>query len=118
MRRRSAALLADAARQLTWRQALGRPRRLVPPRLLAGRVPARGAGRARGGRLEGAPAPRSGPLPPPSEDRVFRAAGHARSADDPELWSCADDGLLFLFDLHGFSQIARDPFWEEIVERW
>src|SRR3954465_3899546 len=108
MRRRSAALLADASRRLTWRQALGRPRRLVPPRLLAGRLPATGDFQALAGGLEGDPAPQSGPLPPPSEDRVFRAAGRARSADDPELWSCADDGLLFLFDLHGFSQIARD----------
>ncbi|MEA2411845.1 MAG: hypothetical protein QOC77_2406 [Thermoleophilaceae bacterium] len=119
MRARSAALLADAARQLTARQALHRPRRLVPPRLLAGAAPPPGEFAPLAGGLAVDTAPQSGPLPPPAEDRVFRAFGRSRSADDPGLWTRTDDGLLFLFHLHGFSELAPGgAFWVEMVERW
>jgi hypothetical protein len=118
MRARSAALLADAARQLTWRQAIHRPRRLVPPRLLAGTAPSTPVFQPLARGLGGERAPQSGPQPPPVEEGVFRAFGRSRRADDPELFTRARDGLLFLFHLHGFSELAGGPFWEAIVARW
>ena len=118
MRARSAALLADAARQLTWRQAIYRPRRLVPPRLLAGAAPEPAPFQPLAAGLAGEWAPQSGPQPAPFEDGVFRAFGRSRRADDPGLFSRADDGLLFLFHLHGFSELGGGPFWEGIVARW
>src|SRR4051794_23601193 len=118
MRARSAALLADAARQLTWRQALARPRRLVPPRVLAGSAPAGAPFKPPAGAIVVDEAPQSGPLPSPAEDGVFRAFGRSRAADDPGLWQRPDDGLLFLFHLHGFSRIQAGGFWEGVVARW
>jgi uncharacterized heparinase superfamily protein len=123
-----ARLLADAARQVTWRQALGRPRRLLHPAVLAGRSPGTTTFEplARGLAVE--EAPQSGPLPPPHLDGTFRAVGREREARDPELWSGTGDGLLFLFHLHGFSDLARytagersgdgDAFWTGVLERW
>lgn len=124
-----AELLVEATRQLTWRQALNRPRRAVPARLLAGSRP---EGRrpfvplAAGLGVE--QAPQSGPLPPPHCDRAFRAVGRERSADDPELWTASRDGALFLFHLHGFSDLARytagarsapgDEFWAGQIADW
>lgn len=118
MRVRSAALLGDAARQLTWRQAIHRPRRLVPPRLLAGAPPSTPAFQPLARGLGGERAPQSGPQPPPSEEGVFRAFGRSRAAGDPELFTSRGDGLLFLFHLHGFSELRGGPFWEEILARW
>lgn len=73
-------------------------------------------------------APQSGPTPPPHEDGTFRAVGVSRAVGSPNFWSNSEDGLLFLFHLHGFEALARyaagersavgDAFWEDMVRSW
>ncbi len=73
-------------------------------------------------------APQSGPTPPPHEDGTFRAVGVSRDVASPDFWSNSEDGLLFLFHLHGFEALARyaagersavgDTFWEDVVRSW
>lgn len=111
------------------RQLLARPRRLVPARLLAlppdrgghGWLPA-AYGLGVGG------APQSGPQPAPHTDGVFRAVGSARSFSAETFWADEDDGLLFLFYLHGFADLAAyaagaptdagDRFWCDVLDSW
>lgn len=67
-------------------------------------------------------------MPPPHLDGVFRAFGRERDAAAPDLWSDPSDGLLFLFHLHGFADLAAyaagarseagDAFWVEVLEDW
>jgi hypothetical protein len=112
------------------RQLAFRARRLIPPGVLAlglsdlggqeWRALAQGVGRE--------VAPQSGPLPPPHETGSFAAVGAEREVDDERLWTDDRDGLLFLFHLHGFSDLARyvagtrdaagDAFWSGVVARW
>jgi hypothetical protein len=121
---------ADAIRNMRARQLVFRARRLVPPPALAVGLPvaptmdwrrlARGVG------VE--VAPQSGPQPAPHRTGRFVAVGTERDARDQALWTDDRNGLLFLFHLHGFSDLARyvagardreaDEFWSEILERW
>lgn len=132
MRLDRAALYLEAARHATPSQIAGRARRVVPPNWLA-----RGADPQISPALEiavglGAPsAPQWGPVPQPAPDGVFTAAGARRTfaADAPAFWSDDSDGLLFLFAIHGFAELARyvsegertaagDAFWSGVVEDW
>jgi hypothetical protein len=103
-------LYADAVRAMQLRQAVGRARRLVPPRLLlAGSAPARGGefhAFARG--LAAEAASQSAPSPAAHDARAFASVG-ARRAFSPSrgFWLDDSDGLLFLFQLHGFAELPR-----------
>lgn len=113
----------DAARTLRPTQVLHRPRRLIPPRILA-------TGPSAARPLQPLPeglgveaAPQFGPQAPPHLDATFRAAGARRSFPAIDFWTDESDGLLFLFHLHGFADLPRAPrearpFWEEVVENW
>src|SRR5688500_17402552 len=108
MRLGTAALYLDAGRRMRPRQLLGRARRLVPPAALAvgtGRNEA--AWRPVAAGLGADPAPQSGPVPPPDETGVFSAVGASRSLGARGFWRDERDGLLFLFHLHGFTELAR-----------
>ena len=107
--------MGAAARYAYWvrharaRQLLARPRRLVPPRLLAAGL--RDAPdveiRALAAGLGVDPAPQSGPTPPPHETGSFEAYGTVRRFGDDRFWRDDADGLLFLFHLHGFARLAE-----------
>ena len=103
-------LYADAARAMQWRQAVGRARRLVPPRLLlAGSAPARvGEFHALARGLAAEAASQSAPSPAAHDARAFAAVG-VRKAFSPSraFWLDDSDGLLFLFQLHGFTELPR-----------
>jgi hypothetical protein len=118
----------DAARSMRSRQLTARPRRLLPPSLLA-------FGSSRGDgwqglatRLAVEAAPQSGPQRSPEADRVFRAVGRSRTHPAHAFWTDTTDGLLFLFHLHGFAPLARyvaggrsaegDAFWESVLADW
>lgn len=121
---------ADAMRNMRLRQLIFRARRLVPPQALAVGLPVAKSGAwrrvARGVGVE--VAPQSGPQPAPHLTGRFAAVGAERETSDHGLWTDARDGLLFLFHLHGFSDLARylagprdqtgDDFWTAILERW
>ena len=124
--------LLDAVRALRPRQVLSRPRRLVPPRLLAARLDERdppGWAPLAGG-LGVQSAPQSGPQDPPHQSGRLAAVGLSRAPSDRDLWIVpdADDGLLFAFTLHGFDGLADyaagartpegDRFWAAVLERW
>jgi uncharacterized heparinase superfamily protein len=121
----------DAVLGLQPRQIAFRPRRAVPPRLLAlgladedapgWRPLAAGAGRVS--------APQSGPTEPPHLSGTFAAVGTARPAGGADTWaSTGPDDLLFSFTVHGFDELprylagARDPrgdaFWAGVVGDW
>jgi hypothetical protein len=120
----------DAVKNMRAKQLAYRVRRLVPVQGLAagiGEKPPPGwqpAGLGIGVEV----APSTGPRRPPHRDAVFRAFGIERSADDPALWSNASDGLLFLFHLHGFQDLAdyaastpsgaADEFWSQVTGSW
>src|SRR5438270_312382 len=122
-----AGLYLDAARNMRAGQVLGRVRRLVPPAVLAAGLraepPPRLSPVAAG--LGVQEAPQSGPVTPPAEDGVFRGAGAERAFPDGQFWIDGCDGLLFLFHLHGFAELARyvagdrstegDRFWRGVV---
>ncbi len=124
-------LYADAARAMQWRQAVGRARRLVPPRLLlAGSVPARvGEFHALAQGLAAEAASQSAPSPAAHDAQAFAAVG-ARRAFSPSraFWLDDSDGLLFLFQLHGFAELPRAldghdsssalPFWSGVISSW
>jgi uncharacterized heparinase superfamily protein len=67
-------------------------------------------------------------VPPPHEARAFSAVGASRSFPAPGFWKDPSDGLLFLFELHGFAALARyatervtpagAAFWAGVVESW
>jgi uncharacterized heparinase superfamily protein len=125
-----------AARYLYWarharaRQLLARPRRAVPPRLLAaGLRDARNVVvRPLAAGLGVDPAPQSGPTPPPHETGAFDAYGVVRSFGGEHFWRDDADGLLYLFHLHGFERLAEyaagarsaegNAFWERVVGDW
>ena len=117
----------DAARSVRPRQLLHRPRRALPPGLLAAGSPAQGWVPLAAG-LGVDPAPQSGPVPEPAEAGIFHAVGAQRAAGDPGLWTDPRDGLLFLFHLHAFGELARyaaaprstagDVFWEGVLRSW
>ena len=111
----------DAARSARPKQVLHRPRRLLPPGLLAAGTPATGWSPLAAG-LGVDPAPQGGPAPDPAGTGVFEAVGVQRDASDPGLWTDTRDGLLFLFHLHGFADLARSPapsdFWTRTVAGW
>ena len=127
-------LYADAVRAMQWHQALGRARRLIPPRvLLAGAAPTR-VGKfhplAKG--LAAEAASQSAPSPAAHDVQEFAAVG-ARRAFSPSraFWSDDSDGLLFLFQLHGFAELPSvldgldgldDPrvpaFWSGVITSW
>ncbi len=124
-------LYADAARAMQWRQAVGRARRLVPPRLLhAGSAPARvGEFHALAKGLAAEAASQSAPSPAAHDAGAFAAVG-ARRAFFPSRAFWLDDsaGLLFLFQLHGFAELPRAleghdssralPFWSGVIASW
>jgi Heparinase II/III-like protein/Heparinase II/III N-terminus len=116
---------------MQWRQALGRARRLIPPRvLMAGSAPAR-VGKfhplARG--LTAEAVSQSGPSPAAHGTQQFAAVGASRRfSPSRAFWSDDADGLLFLFQLHGFAQLPsvldglddhRVPaFWSRVIASW
>ena len=123
-----AALYIDAARRVRTRQAAGRLRRLIPPRVRAAAV-----GKPSGWRPAAAGVGASAPAqsqasPSPHSDRMFRAFGGERIFDEGRFWDDDSDGLLFLFHLHGFERMAEyfagersstgDGFWGEVVGSW
>lgn len=129
-------LYLDALRHMRPRQLAHRPRRLLPPKVLALGLDLMDAPAfapiAEGLGVE--PAPQSGPTTPPHEESTFLAVGRERSFGDgatsagPDFWRDPTDGLLFLFHLHGFAPLAAyaagertpagDRFWAEVLESW
>lgn len=74
------------------------------------------------------PAPQSGAAPPPETAGAFTTVGRSRKFPREAFWSDSSDGLLFLFHLHGFEDLAAyaasagspagDEFWAAVVESW
>ncbi len=130
MRILAARRYADAARNLRARQIVYRARRLAPAQVLAVGLPER-TPHARADHAAGlfaAAAAMSGPQSPPHLSARFCSSGRERCWGAPLFWSDKRDGLLFLFQLHGFGDLAdylagpRDPhgdaFWREVIEDW
>ena len=129
-------LYLDALRHMHPRQLAHRPRRLLPPSVLAlGLEPAGAPSFAPiAGGLGAEAAPQSGPTTPPHEEGTFFAVGRKRrfgyraTGAGPGFWRDPTDGLLFLFHLHGFGPLATyaagertpagDRFWAEVLESW
>ena len=119
----------SALRQAEPRQLLWRPRRLIPPRMLAaGRAGGDAAARPVAAGLGVDPAPQSGPHPAPAEAGAFTAVGATRRFPSTGFWDDPSDGQLFLFHLHGFSDLASyaagertdegDGFWSAVIASW
>lgn len=120
----------DALVHMRAGQLAHRLRRVVPVRMLAvgtaRAAPQRWRGAALGLGVEVAPS--SGQQPPPHLDGVYRAVGGERTWGAPRYWTDPRDGLLFLFHLHGFAELARyasgppseagDRYWEAVVANW
>src|SRR5688500_2422347 len=111
------------------RQVAWRARRLVPPRLLAAglRESADVGWRRLPPGLGVNPAPQVGDGQPPHRNRTFHAVGASRPFPSPGFWREGADGMLFLFHLHGFEDLAAyaaagddsgDDFWADVVESW
>jgi hypothetical protein len=125
---RTADRYLDAARSMRPRQFASRPRRLVPPAVLALGHRDGDGWRGLAGGLAVDRAPQSGPEAGPEVDRTFRAFGRSRVHPGRTFWSDPADGLLFLFHLHGFAALASyaagdrddagDAFWESVLEDW
>jgi Heparinase II/III-like protein/Heparinase II/III N-terminus len=124
-------LYTDAFRAVRFRQAVGRARRLVPPRLLmAGAAPARVTEfHAIAGGLLAEATSQSAPSRAAHEAQAFTAVGATRAfSPSRAFWSDRSDGLLFLFHLHGFAELptALDgqalssalPFWSRVITSW
>ena len=121
---------ADALVHMRPGQLAHRLRRVVPIRVLAvgtaSSTPRPFRGVALGLGLEAAPS--SGEQPPPHLDGVYRAVGANRTWGAPGYWTDSRDGLLFLFHLHGFAELARygsrpptasgDRYWEGVIADW
>jgi hypothetical protein len=121
---------ADALVHMRPGQLAHRLRRLVPVRVLAVRTEStmsQGWRRvALGLGVEAAPS--SGEQPPPHLDGVYRAVGAERTWGAADYWTDSRDGLLFLFHLHGFAELARyasgppsesgDRYWEAVIADW
>jgi Heparinase II/III-like protein/Heparinase II/III N-terminus len=113
------------------RQAVGRTRRLVPPRvLMVGAAPgyANEFHPAAAGLLAEAAA-QSAPSWAAHETQAFTAVGATRAfSPSPAFWLDRSYGLLFLFQLHGFAALPRAiayedgsralPFWSHVVTSW
>jgi len=125
------ALRADALRAMRLRQAVGRARRLVPPRLLmVGAVPARvGEFRALARGLTAEAASQSAPNRAAHDAQAFAAVGATRAfSPSRAFWLDDTDGLLFLFHLHSFVELPRVldgdasscvlPFWSRVLTSW
>jgi hypothetical protein len=118
----------DAARNMRASQLLHRPRRLLPPAWLAAGRSRPGAWRSAAAGLGVDPAPQSGPQPAPAESGTFSAVGSRRAFPAQGFWTDERDGLLFLFHLHGFGDLARyaagtrtaagDAFWAAVLGDW
>ncbi len=107
-----------------------RARRLVPPAILALGLSENAAAdlapHAAG--LFASAVPAWGVGPPPAQTRRFTAAGATRAWGASDFWEDSSDGLLFLFALHGFDELARyaararsasaDEFWGEVLADW
>jgi hypothetical protein len=121
-------LYDDALVNLRVRQLAYRPRRLLPIGLLAAgtreRAPTAWAPLAGGLGVDGAP--QSGPVAAAQRTGCFRAVGgRGHFLDEGSFWQPGDDGLLFAFHLHGFSELARhaqsvacaadDAFWGSLA---
>lgn len=126
---RKLGLYADAVRHAQARQLIGRLRRGIPPRLLAAGLdssPTSWLPLAAGTGARSAP--QSGPVPHPHEAGVFCAVGRSRRFGSPAFWTDQSDGLLMLFHLHGFEELARyaagqrgrqgDEFWADVARSW
>jgi len=119
---------ADAALNMRPGQLAARPRRLLPPGLLAVGSPKGDGWQGHAAGLMVERAPQSGPQPGPEADGVFRAVGCARPFPARAFWTDTSDGLLFLFHLHGFAALARyaagdrnaegDAFWASVLRDW
>src|SRR5680860_1450867 len=121
---------ADALVHMRPAQLAHRLRRVVPVRVLAvgtaSTTPQRWRGVALGLGVEAAPS--SGQQPPPHLDGVYRQVGAERTWGAPGYWTDSRDGLLFLFHLHGFAELARyasgppsesgDRYWEAVIANW
>ncbi len=119
----------DAAANMRTSQLLHRPCRLIPPSLLAAPAFRESTGwKAAAKGLAVDPAPQSGPTPAPHTTHVFTAVGVSRSFPTPRFWHSREAGLLFLFHLHGFAELAAyaagprtpdgDRFWSNVVDDW
>jgi len=129
-RSRTVQRYADALGHMRISQLAARPRRAISPRILAVGLketsPRRWQPFAQG--LFADHAPQSGPVCPPHLTGEFTAAGRVRSIEAPRFWRDDADGLLFLFHLHGFSELARyahgertadgNRFWSRLVADW
>jgi hypothetical protein len=124
-----AGLYIDAARRMRPRQLAWRTRRLIPPRLVGLGIDRDGpvSWRPLPPGLGVSPAPQSGAVEPPHRDGIFRAVGRSRRFPQPGFWTDGRNGLLFLFHLHGFEDLAvyagseddsGDGFWQEVLESW
>lgn len=125
------ALIADAARSVEPRQAVGRIRRLIPPAWLlaaAPREPAPAFAPHAAGLLAEL-ASQSAPGPAAGAAGAFTAVGVTRPfAPSRAFWTDDADGLLFLFGLHGFAELPRafgvargsaaPPFWAGVATSW
>ena len=123
-------LYLDSIKGLRPSQILTRPRRLVPPRLLAVATAPRSLPPRRplprGVNVDRAP--QGGPAPAPDQDGVFAAVGARRRFGVDGFWDDRAEGDLFLFHLNGFSPLAAyaagprtaegDDFWRRVVESW
>lgn len=120
---------ADAAKNVRLSQILGRARRQVPVRLLAaGRQSKNIRWFSAAAGLGVDPAPQSGPQPPPHLHGDFTFIGHSRRFPSVDFWLDSGPGLLFLFHLHGFSELATysagrrtsdgDAFWSAVLRSW
>jgi hypothetical protein len=125
------ALYADALRAMRLAQVVGRVRRLIPPKLLlAGSAPAQvGEFRAVAQGLTAEAASQSAPSRAPHAAQAFAAVGVTRAFSPSQaFWLDGSDGLLFLFQLHGFVELPRAlegrdgrsavAFWSRVVASW
>jgi hypothetical protein len=126
---RIAGLYFDAARHMRLKQIAGRGRRLVPVRLLsAGPSPRVAELRPLAAGLGVDRAPQSGPQPRPEEAHAFHGFGSRRPFPTPAFWTDPGDGLLLLFHLHSFADLATyaagtrttegDAFWSAVLNDW
>lgn len=124
-------LYADALRHIRAQQLLHRPRRQLPMSVLAaGLIEREPAGwRPLAGALGVDPAPQSGQVSAPDSTGFFEAVGRRRFFTDSDaFWQPGNEGMLFAFQLQGFSELARyaalpgspeqDAFWIEVIESW